>query len=278
MSEKPVRSRRLLILFAAVTVVPAASLLWVGWRLVALDHLQETSRVEASRTEAREHAADLAVSALRRVLAEAEEKLTEFNAAPGAALALDDGAILLAFGHNGVIGYSGLTLPWHPAIPVPAVHSQTPFPGDDLEFRSRDLSAALKALAGPATSQDAAVRGEALLRQARIHRQRGNIPKAIAAFDQLGTLEGTRTLSGLPAGLAARLGRATIFEAASRPDDLRREASALQRDLTDGRWLLTHTEYDAAVLQASAWVGTPPDPDPERLALAEVAGVLWQDW
>ena len=100
MPEKPVRSRRLLWLFAATTLVPTVSLLWVGWRLVALDRVQEIRRIEANRVEVREHAVDLAVSDLHRVLAEAEEKLTEFNAAPASPVALGDGSTLLVFGRE----------------------------------------------------------------------------------------------------------------------------------------------------------------------------------
>jgi hypothetical protein len=59
MSEKYVRSRRLILLFAATTVLPAASLALVGWRLIEAGRHEQLVRAEANREDAREHAANL---------------------------------------------------------------------------------------------------------------------------------------------------------------------------------------------------------------------------
>ena len=72
--------RRLLPLFLATTLVPVACLCWIGWKVVDEDHRLWGIRVQ----EQREQAADLAASALQRVLAEAEERLASFTAAPSA--------------------------------------------------------------------------------------------------------------------------------------------------------------------------------------------------
>ena len=58
--------RRLLVLFLAVTLAPAAGLVWLGWRLLG----QERSLQAQRRLERRERDADRIVGALReRVLA-----------------------------------------------------------------------------------------------------------------------------------------------------------------------------------------------------------------
>ncbi|HYV63827.1 MAG TPA: HAMP domain-containing sensor histidine kinase [Bryobacteraceae bacterium] len=279
MLQKQISARRLLILFAATTVVPAASLVWLGWRMVALDRVLEVRRLE----DARNHAVDLSASALQRILAEAEEKLTAFNAAPDAqAPALEDGATLLVLGKSGVLARSGTPLPWYPAIPdFRPVEPATSAAVDDLEFRKEDFAGALRALEELASSKDPAVRGEALQREARIYGwQTGDISKAIAAFNELGTLDNV-PVNGLPAGLAARQGRALLFETAGRADDLQREALGLRSDLAGGRWLLTRGEFEFSYYdQVAHWLANaPPEPiRPDRLVLAEAAELLWQDW
>src|SRR5438552_8516170 len=75
--------RRLIAILAAVTLVPAATMLWLGSRL-----LQQDRRLEAQyRQERREQAADRAVRSLQVILSEA----ALFQTAPGA------GAILVRY-------------------------------------------------------------------------------------------------------------------------------------------------------------------------------------
>jgi signal transduction histidine kinase len=250
MSERPARSRRLLILFAATTVIPVASLLLVGWRLMEADRREQIARAEEIRASARDQAANLAVSALQRVLAEAEQQLTEFNASPAKPVALNAGTALIAFERDGVIARSGSALPWYPAI------------------------------AESFTSADRRVRSEAVLRQAHTRWLHGDASGALAAYNDLATLNDARTVDGLPAGLAARLGRAYIFENAKRQGDLRREAQALERDLADGRWPLARKEFEGVLFSVREWILGEQRLaiDLERAALAEVAEELWRAW
>jgi signal transduction histidine kinase len=150
---------------------------------------------------------------------------------------------------------------------------------DELEFRKNDLSSALRALGEPARSRDPVLRGEALLRMARIHRRLGDLPKAVEAFGELGKLNDVR-VSGSPAGLQALQGRALIFEASHRGEDLQREAAVLCDGLENGRWLLTRSEFEFSYDQARKWLGKSSlgPIDPERQALAEAAESLWQEW
>ena len=132
MRDTQIRSRRVLLLFVATAVVPTVSLLWVGWSQVELDRREEISRVERRTNEAREHAADLAVSTLQRLMAEAEEQLTTFTGAPDAPVSLGYGATLLVLGTDGVLVRSGTPLPWYPAVPTKSVSAAGSFPGDEL--------------------------------------------------------------------------------------------------------------------------------------------------
>src|SRR6187399_2648640 len=154
MRDTRIRPRRLLILFLATTVVPTVSLVWVGWRQLELDRREEASRISTRLLDARDHAADLAASTLQRLLAEAEERLTAFSAAPDVPVSLGDGATLLLLGTAGVEVRAGTPLPWYPAVPTPSLATPASFPGGDLEHRAGDLNAAFRALAAPAFSPD----------------------------------------------------------------------------------------------------------------------------
>ncbi len=108
--KQPHGSRRLLALFAATTLVPAASLAWLGWRMVGQDQLLQSQRLK----ERRDQAAELAAAALQRILAEAEEKLTTFSATPSATANLEDGEALVVFGDSGVLARAGTPLSFYP--------------------------------------------------------------------------------------------------------------------------------------------------------------------
>src|SRR6516164_9171182 len=107
MGDMAYKSRRFLPLFLATTLLPAACLCWLGWKVVEEDRLYRRNRMQ----EQREQAADLAAAALQRVLAEAEERLTGF-AADGAAKRgeIVDGLALISFGRAGTLDYAGTPL------------------------------------------------------------------------------------------------------------------------------------------------------------------------
>ncbi|MDA2930871.1 hypothetical protein MYX84_13155 [Acidobacteria bacterium AH-259-O06] len=72
--------RHLLVLFLAITFVPATALLWLSWRILEQDRALETQRIQ----ERLEHAADLIAAALERRLAEIEQQLPAWAASPPA--------------------------------------------------------------------------------------------------------------------------------------------------------------------------------------------------
>jgi signal transduction histidine kinase len=276
LNKQPHDPRRLLLLFVVATVVPAASLGWLAWRMVEQDRILEAKRVQ----ERREQAADVAAAALQRVLAEAEERLTTFSAALISPVAdLRNSAALVAFTRDGVLGRAGTLLPYYPAIPPSRdPHSTRLADADELELRKNDLAGALRIVGDLAGSRNPAVRGEATLRLARIYRKIGNLPKALEDFHELGKLGDTR-VSGLPGGLRGRQGRALIMESSGRNDELHREAAMLCDDLEEGRWLLKRSQFAFAYQQARGWLSEPRPPiSPDRLALAEAAESVWQEW
>ena len=174
----------------------------------------------------------------------------------------------------------GTLLPYYPGFPM---RSHPPLPAqvaaaDELELHRNDLPGALQLLRGLSANADAGVRGEALLRIARIGRKQGNLTQTLDAYKRLGEL-GDTPISGLPAGFEARQGRALIFESAGRRAELQREAAALCSELENGRWLLGRTEFEFAYQQAKAWLGQPKRTvSQDQLAMADAAEALWREW
>ena len=234
-------SRRLIAWFAAATLLPLLGLAWLGWKIVDENR---TSR-NARHAEQRDQALALAATTLRRVLAEADERLTAFasgqpGADPGAALpAPMRSAALVSLDRRGFVGRTGALLPFYPLIPDGDVPAETVFaPADHAEFHDGS-AAAIAALRPLAQVEDPAIRAEALLRLARNHRRAGDVPRAAATYRELARLEETR-VAGMPAGYAA--------------DDF------VLAWTTDGKHLLFGTDRNGDVgLWAQAVVDRKPD-------------------
>jgi signal transduction histidine kinase len=263
-------SRRLFVLFVATTLVPAIGLGWLGWRMVEQDRALERQRVQ----ERRDHAADLGAAALERALAEIEERLATL---PDSGR---HGVPIVVFGPQGVLHHTGAAPPYYPAVPPAPEPSPAVFaPAEALEFHGSDHAAAIRALSELAHAKDPAVRGGALVRLARNYRKSGDFSRALAAFRELGTLGDTR-VSGLPAGLLALQGSALLFEALKEQEDLQSQASLLDADLRNGRWLLTRASYEFAKEQTRRWLGhgAPGSEERDCLALAAAAEAAWKEW
>src|SRR5579862_4205537 len=212
MSPKdPKGSRRLFVLFLVTTLAPAIGLVWLGWWIVGQDRIIEARRIR----DQREQAAALGTATLERILAEVEEKMTRQN--PDISN-LDEGATMLVFDTQGLSYHPGVSLPYYPGLPALA-----PPPGifeGATSLELHDPAGAIRVLAELAKTRNKSVRAEALLRLARIYRKAGRAEKAIEAFDQLSAM-GDTPVDEIPAALAARQGKALLFEAASRRDDLK---------------------------------------------------------
>lgn len=269
--------RRLVVWFTATTLIPALALGWLGWRMADQDRALQRQH----RQEAREQAVELAATALQRSVAELEERLATASAgSPVPSTAFHDGAALVVFGPGGVLDRGGTLLPYYPVLPPVPETSQDRFArADALEFQRGDSRGAVQILTGITADKDPAVRAEALVRLARNARKLGSTSQALAAFDTLIALD-TARVGGWPAALSGRQGRALLFAATGRRDDLRREADLLNRDVQKGRWLLTRAQYDFSTAQVREWLGDPASsaPDADLAALASAAEAIWSDW
>ena len=219
-------------------------------------------------------------------MAEANEWLANFSATGSSPTPEVDGITLVSFQRAAIVRRTGTRLPFYPAFSPENARPQTIVTrlaaADRLEFLNNNLPAALAAVAPLTKSADPMLRGEALLRTARMERRLGHPAQALAAFRALGELDDI-VVEGGPAGLLAHQGRALLFEAAMRHDDLEREAAGLCRNLADGHWSLSREQFDASFTQAQKWMAT-ADPSapcsvaPERFATADALDSAWREW
>src|SRR5947209_8063503 len=121
--------RRLGALIVGITVVPLATLLWLGWRLLEQDHMLENQQVR----QRVEHAADLAVAALQRGLSLSEQRLAADSQQ------WPEAAVAITFRDGRVEAYPKERVAYFPVIPPLREASAATFTqGEDLEFRRRD--------------------------------------------------------------------------------------------------------------------------------------------
>ena len=151
--------RHLLVLFLAVTAVPATALGWLSWRLLEQDRALENQRIQ----ERLEHAADLIAAALHRRLTDLEEQLPALAISPPADF--PEGGLIVIFQGESIQAHPRGRLLYYPFLPHPKEASGSSFlTGEVLEFQKQDYPGAIAVFAKQALSKDPAIRAGALLR------------------------------------------------------------------------------------------------------------------
>lgn len=250
-SRRPARSaRRLIVLIVGVTVVPLATLVWLGWRLVEQDRVLEHQQVR----QRVERAADLIVAALQRAVGTAERRLADGEAN------WPQGAVALVFRSPDV------SLPEAPAAQFAR--------GETLEFRQPDLPAAAAAFRTLSTAADPAVRAGALARLGRVLRTAGNYQEARVVYSRLAQMDAV-AVQGVPASLVAAYALGSVLEQLDDGPALRKLAADLDADLRSGRWALTAALYQLYAKDAARWRGATTEASD---VVAEAVGDVWSRW
>ena len=253
-------SRKLAVLFLAVVAPPAAALVWLGLRMVESDRALAAQR----DLELRQAAAQSAARSLERLLLEAE------SAPP-------DRVVRFAISNAGVRAEPAGSLLWWPVPPrLPEAVSQ-PFAGiEQREFQGKatEALAGYRELGAPG---DPPIRAGALLRIARVQRQAGQREDALASYRQLAMLSHV-AIDGVAADLVARRAVCTLLEESGRMEELRRQATELEKDFLAGRWMLDEPEWDLTAHRIGQWTGREVTVSAERKAISEVAKWVWNEW
>jgi signal transduction histidine kinase len=267
--------RRLLVLFLAVTLAPAAGLVWLGWRLLGQERALEAQR----RLERREQDADRIVGALRERVLAIRQGLADpsraFDAGPGDAVVVVFSGESVRVDPPGELLYDPSGDASRPG--TPGSEQRVFLPGERYEFQAKDYAAAAREFERLAQSRDPAVRAGAYVRLARNLRKAGDVEQALATYARLAQLDDAR-LDGVPAGLVARRARCSVLAGLGRTSELRREAAALQADLLRGRWRLTRPVFELHAGELASWLGPTTAGDDGRHALSATAEWLWKQW
>ena len=270
-------SRRLILSFVLVLLVPAVAVVWLGARLI------EQDRALASRQlrERRESAADRLIAGLEQAVS-ATERLLDGEPS-GVPIRPDDDAVLVTLRPGGIEAYPRNLL-YVPVLPPgPPEPTEAFEEGEALEFRAQDHGSAAALYRALATPPSAAVRAGALLRLARTLRKTGgsgdpgDSDEALRVYANLALIPDAR-LSGLPVDLVARRARCNLLQELGRDAELGREARALQMDLLAARWPIDQGTFLAYFEQIDRWVGARPPVTAHRDALSDASAWVWRQW
>ncbi len=246
-SVPPMRTpRHLLALFLAVTLLPAAALVWAGWKLFRQDRILEQQSIEKRR----DVAADLIVTALQQGIVATQQRLAD----PAARENMGEDTRVIA------IDASQPALLESPEEAFPSGN------GPDSMDRLRALT----------RSSDPAIRAGADLRLARILRNTGQSAAALDVYSDLAKQQGV-AVAGNPADLVARTARCGLLAELNRTSDLRREAQQLETDLFSSRWPLDYGRFGAALAEMDTWMGRDPSQNIDGLTLSEI-DFIWNKW
>jgi signal transduction histidine kinase len=270
--------RRIRLVFFGVMLLLAATLGWLGWRLLAQDQQLAAQRL----TERRDAAADLVVAAFEKRLLEIEQELDRLQAgfAPANVPAPDAGAaVYVAFGNGQIRVWPAAGLVYRPDLPqsVQDIDESTFAAADELEFRRRDPLGAVETLNRLIRSEDQGVRAAALVRRARNYIKGGRLQQALQDYGALEDLLAA-SVAGMPAPLAARLGKLAVYEREDNRPALASAALTLSRELIAARWPMSRATYEYVSAEVNRWLSEADRQASPRLVLAEAVWSLWDGW
>jgi len=255
-------------LFGVVTLVPAAILVWLGWRLIDQDRRLEIPRAE----ERLNHTADRIAAGLAHELRATLDQMPGWLAAPPPVVAAR--AVIVRIGPQGVTAHAG-----RPLVFAPAVASEITLPstiwrdGEALEDRG-DLEGAARVFRSLSASLEPDIRAGALVRLAGDLRKLGRVDDALKVYRAMGVPSQTR-LMGEPADLVARAAACEMLAGAGRHDAQRQAALALSEDLAAGRWAIDRATFEFRTKQLAQWIPAKDSSDAE--ALADAVATFWSD-
>ena len=278
--------RYLLTLFLAIMLVLAASLSWLGWRLLKQDRALESQRIQ----ERLDNAADLIAASLLHKFSESRVQFTSLLTLSDSDLAARASelssqgagtALIVVFRPQAVDAYPRAALLYYPFLPTAKEPPASIFEaGEVAEFQQKDFAKAIAVFRELSQSKDPAIRAGALLRLGRNLRK---AQQSRAALDIYGELEQMRftPVGGLPAELLARHARCTLLDELKRTTEMKREARLLYANLHNGRWKLDRGAYRFYTQEASRWYT--PDAEVQvdeqyKVPTATAVELLFETW
>ena len=266
MTRRPGTPRGLLILFGTVVALPAATLVFLGVRLLQ----QDRDLARQRRAEVLEQASDRAVRALGDDLAALQRRLSDPSWRPTEA---PPGSVYVLMTRGEVRPTPSSALPYYPVAPKLTEPPAAPFREvEAVEFEAQDLPKALEMSRRLARFGRPAGAGRGAGAAGTHPQKDGPTCDALPVYGTLATVSGI-AINGLPADLRRRRIRCVLLKELGRPAELRQEAAALDADLGAGRWPLDQVSYGYISGQLDEWLGPARRSDANGKALA--AAVDW---
>jgi signal transduction histidine kinase len=253
------------MMFLAVVVPPAVTLVWLGLRL-----LEQDRSLAAQRALERRDAALQAVAySLEQSLSDAQRWFV--------ADTLPNGVVRFTLTSHGLRADPPERLAWLPAAPALVPASTREFiDAERAEFRG-DSVQALSTYERLAASASDPIRAGALLRVARVYRRERSWDRALGAYRKLALIDDV-AIDGMPADLVARRAIGFVLEDAGRSEDLSREAAGLERDLVASRWTLDRAAWALTVEQLAHWTGHDVAMTHDARLFSAAGEWLWDTW
>ena len=256
-------SRRLTLLFLAVLVPPAITLIWLGAQLVEQDRNLWRQR----DLERRQATANAVALTMKQSLAEAENWPKDRG--------VPEGALRIVITQSELRTEPAGRALWLPVSPpIPSAGSREFAAAEASEFQGSAQKALLR-YQGLAQSPEPAVQAGALLRIARVYRNGGRLDEALRTYRKLANIPRI-AIEDVPADLEARRAACGLLDESGRRAELAREAGSLEADFLAGRWTLDQAAWELTAAQIAHWTGHAVPVPAERKALSEAAGWLWE--
>jgi two-component system phosphate regulon sensor histidine kinase PhoR len=261
-------SRRLAVLFLAVLVPSAATLVWLGIQL-----LEQDRRLWADRElERRERAADRIVRELGDALAAADLALTTGP--------VPDGVVRVTWAAGGFRVDPPASVAWVPQTPRSLEAPAQPFADAEMAEARATADRGRSVYTRLSQAPDPGVRAGASMRLARVRRMSGELEAARRTYEELARAFGPGqpvvTFGGMPVDLAARRAIGDLLETMGDRPALDHGAAELRRDLLAGQWMLDRAGWQLVADDLARWTGRPITLSPAAAAVTAALDWLWQ--
>ena len=261
--------RHLLALFAAVVLLPAAALVWLGWQFFDRDRAFEQQQIR-TRLEA---AAERVSSELAGALEATARDLPSWLQQPPASIGTD--GVLVRISPSGVVAKAGAPLPFVPAFSDSGLRFAAGgdarwIEAESFEYRDHDPEKAARAFKAIAATSDLDTRAMALIATARNLRAIGRREQALETYRALQFLP-EATIMGEPAELVGRAAECRLLSELGRSDELMRAAQSIASGLARGRWHIDRATFEMRAAEVQTWTPLATDED----AIARAAAIEW---
>ena len=253
-------ARRLGLLFLAVIVPTAVTLIWLGLRLLDQDRTLWTQRELERRQQEAAEAARLLRDRLDASLDAPLPHSVRFRLGPRSMTPDDPRSVL-----------------WLPVVAGQPPDSSAQFSELDIrEFRGQAADALVQYLE-LAQSPNRATAAAALMRAARVYRARREWDEALAVYRRMAPF-GDTWLNEMPADLLARRASCEVLEEAGRKAELAIAAEALAKDFKAGVWKMDRTSWELTRKDIETWTARSFIVSEDERALTAAADALWSEW